>query len=71
MRNLINNTSIDFMGLRRPAWIGSGVLVALALLVILLRGLNFGVDFTGGYTIEVGYPQGADIPLIRDTLMGG
>lgn len=32
------------------------------------RGLNFGVDFTGGTVIEVSYPQSADLPAIRATL---
>ena len=68
MRNLISNTNIDFMGLRKPAWILSGVLLVLSLLFILLRGLNFGLDFTGGNIIEVGYPETADLNAIRSTL---
>ena len=42
--------------------------MAVALLVILARGLNFGVDFTGGYTIEVGYQDAADLNAIRAAL---
>ncbi len=68
MRNLISNTNIDFMGMRKPAWILSGVLLALALVFILARGLNFGLDFTGGNIIEVGYPETADLNRIRETL---
>ena len=71
MRNLISNSNIDFMKLTRPAWIGSGVLIVLSLLFILFRGLNFGLDFTGGYIIEVGYPQAADLNDIRQTLSNG
>jgi len=69
MRNLISNTSFDFVGHRRTAVIFSGALVILALLAILLRGLNFGVDFTGGFTIEVGYNQAPEIQDIRDALV--
>ena len=47
----------------------SGALMVIALLAILLRGLNFGVDFTGGYTIEVGYPDSADLTSVRQTLV--
>lgn len=68
MRNLVSNTNIDFMGLRKPAWIASGVLVVLALLFMLFRGLNLGLDFTGGNIIEVGYPDTADLNNIRETL---
>lgn len=70
MRNLISNSTIDFMGMRKTAWIGSGVLLVLALVLILTRGLNFGLDFTGGNIIEVGYPETADLNRIRDALAG-
>jgi len=68
MRNLINDTRIDFMGRGKLAIIVSSALVLLALLAILIRGLNFGVDFTGGYTIEVGYQTAPDLNEIRQTL---
>ena len=58
------------MGMRKTAWIGSGVLLVLALVLILTRGLNFGLDFTGGNIIEVGYPETADLNRIRDSLAG-
>ena len=56
------------MGLTRPAWMLSGALVVLSLLILLIRGLNFGLDFTGGYIIEVGFPQAADLNAIREAL---
>lgn len=68
MRNLITDSKIDFMSKRRMAAIVSAVLMVVALLAILIRGLNFGVDFTGGYTIEVGYQQAADLTSIREAL---
>jgi len=55
MRNFISESKFDFIGQRRTAMFLSSALVGLALLAILIRGLNFGVDFTGGFTIEVGY----------------
>lgn len=49
--------------------------MALSVLVILgciaslaIRGLNFGVDFTGGLLLEVGYEQTADLGAIREQL---
>ncbi len=71
MRHLISNkTHIDFMGAGRSrlALYVSGGLLAVLLLSLLFRGLNFGLDFTGGTIIEVGYPQPVEIPLVRDTL---
>ena len=69
MRNLISDTSIDFMGRERLAVGVSGALLVVAVLAILVRGLNFGVDFTGGYTIEVGYESAPDLNEIRRTLI--
>ncbi|MEE9322067.1 MAG: protein translocase subunit SecF [Granulosicoccus sp.] len=69
MRNLIDDTNFDFMGKHRLAMVISGTLVVLALAAILIRGLNFGVDFTGGYTIEVQYQEAPDLNLIRKTLV--
>jgi preprotein translocase subunit SecF len=68
MRSLINNTQFDFMGRYRLAVTISSVLIVVALLSIAIRGLNLGVDFTGGYTIEVGYEQAADLNAIRSAL---
>lgn len=64
-------TVIDFMGKRKLAAILSSVLVLSALFVIFLRGLNFGLDFTGGTIIEVGYHQPADLEQIRADLAKG
>jgi len=40
----------------------------LAVFFLATRGLNFGVDFTGGTVMEVSYAQSADIPKIRETI---
>ena len=69
MRNLIGETHYDFVGKRRAAMFVSGALVTIALLAILIRGMNFGVDFTGGFTIEVGYDTPPEIQQIRDVLV--
>lgn len=69
MRSLIRDTNFDFMARYRIAMILSGVMLAVAILAIAIRGLSLGVDFTGGYTIEVGYEQAPDLNIIRAALV--
>ena len=40
----------------------------LAVIFLATRGLNLGVDFTGGTVIEIAYPQAADLTRIRDAI---
>ena len=68
MQILKDRLSIDFMGRRNIALIMSGVLLVVAIGSLLTRGLNFGVDFTGGTLIEVGYPQAAELAEVRAIL---
>ncbi len=70
MRLLKEKTSIDFLsiGRRRVALGISVILIAISIASLATRGLNFGIDFTGGVLLEVGYPQDADLEKIR-TLM--
>jgi preprotein translocase subunit SecF len=41
----------------------------LSVFFLVTRGLNLGVDFTGGTVMEVGYAQPADINRVRNTLV--
>lgn len=70
MRPGKNAPRFDFMGARRIALIGSTVLIVGSIVAIALRGLNFGIDFTGGVMLEFGYDGPADIEQVRASMEG-
>jgi preprotein translocase subunit SecF len=59
---------LDFMSRRRFAVMFSSVMLVVSILSLTFRGLEFGIDFTGGTVVEVGYPQAVDLEPIRTTL---
>ncbi|SCZ55409.1 protein translocase subunit SecF [Thiohalomonas denitrificans] len=65
---IFTQTNVDFMRLRKGAVALSLFLIVVALGSLLVRGLNFGIDFTGGTLLEVSYEQPAELSSIRSTL---
>jgi preprotein translocase subunit SecF len=68
MRFLNRNTNIDFIGKRKVAFLVSAILIVLSITSLATRGLNFGLDFTGGALIEVAYSEAPDMEAVRDSL---
>jgi preprotein translocase subunit SecF len=68
MRILNRKTHIDFMSHRKVAFVLSAVLIILSIGSLATRGLNFGLDFTGGMLIEVSYPSAPLISDVRENL---
>ena len=61
-------THFDFLGKRNLAFAISGILLLISIVSLSTRGLNFGLDFTGGTLIELGYPQAVELIKVRNTL---
>ena len=59
---------IDFVSHRKYAMIFSAILLVLSIVSIGFQGLKFGIDFTGGTLIELGYEKTADLKDIRSKL---
>ncbi len=60
--------AINFMGMRHIALILSSILVIASITSLATRGLNFGIDFTGGTLVEVGYPEAVELAGVRSVL---
>lgn len=60
--------TINFMGVRHIAVAISLILTLAAVGAIAVKGLNFGLDFTGGTLIELSYSEPAELGQIRETL---
>ena len=66
--NILVNSNIQFLAKRKIAYLVSGVLIIISLASISTKGLNFGVDFTGGRTYVVAFTEKVDIEALRADL---
>ena len=68
MQWLTGTPNFNFMKYRRAALIASAVVTLVSLGSLAFKGLNYGIDFTGGVILEVRYPQEANLEDIRSDL---
>lgn len=66
---LFRDSHFDFLGQRKLAVIVSIVLFVVSIGALVTRGLNFGIDFTGGTLIELAYPKPAELTVVRGALV--
>jgi len=59
---------INFMNKRKLAMVFSAVLILVSLGALFTKGLNLGIDFTGGYLIEAGYENDVNLDKVRTAL---
>lgn len=65
-----DNTNIRFL---RWRWVAMGITLALmaaSIALLATRGLNYGVDFAGGLTLQVGFDEAAPVDELRETVNG-
>ena len=60
--------NIPFTKFNRQALIFSGSMLLIAVLTLFFKGLNLGLDFTGGVSVELKYPSKANLEKIRENL---
>ena len=60
--------NIPFTKFNRPALLFSACMLVIAISTLFLKGLNLGLDFTGGVSVELKYESKADLEKIRGSL---
>ena len=61
--------NIDFMAKRKVTTFVSIVLIIISIVSLVGRGLNLGIDFTGGTLVEAGYSKPVELAKVRDALV--
>lgn len=68
MRRLLANLHFDFLGHRRIAYAVTAVFFIPGLIVLLVRGLNYGIEFTGGTLVQVSAQKPINVGAVRSAL---
>src|SRR5579875_2624616 len=63
-----HDLNINFLGMRKVSIAISAILLIVSAWAIMVKGLNYGLDFTGGVMVEVNYQQPIDVGEVRQAL---
>ncbi len=66
--NAFKNINVDWMKLRRPAYLASGLIIAAGIFAVATRGFELGVDFKGGYSYTVHFDKSVNADNLRAAL---
>ena len=69
-KNLLNNISFNFMSKRKMAYIGSGIVIVIGIVLMVTKGLTLGVDFTGGRSYVVRFAEQVETTSLKVALDG-
>ena len=67
-QNFLANTKFDFIGKRKWSYIISGALIVITFVSLATRGLNYGVDFSGGRAYVVAFDQQVSDEAVRERM---
>jgi SecD/SecF fusion protein len=67
-KNWFTNMNVDFVGKRKRFYILSAVVIVLGIGSLATRGLNYGVEFSGGSTFDVEFASEIEAQAVRDVL---
>lgn len=66
--NFLSNTKINFIGIRKYSYAVSILLILIGVVSLFTRGMNYGVDFSGGRTFVVRFDQNVTADQVRGAL---
>ncbi|MDP4290351.1 MAG: protein translocase subunit SecD, partial [Bacteroidota bacterium] len=66
--NAFTNIHIDFLGIRKILYVFSGCLIVISLISFATKGLNLGIDFTGGRSYVIRFDQPVVTSDVREAL---
>jgi SecD/SecF fusion protein len=66
--NFLEDTKINFLGLRKKAYIFSAICIAIGLGFIFTKGMSYGIDFSGGRTYVIKFDQMVSINDVRTSI---
>ncbi len=66
--NILANTKVNFVGWRKKGYIVSAILIIISIGSLATKGLNFGIDFTGGRTYVIRFDKDVNTEEARKAL---